>query len=226
MGIVAFALVAFGFGPAIMNPGLRKAPISLAVAAHGIIFTAWLVLFLVQTLLIGAGKARVHRQLGFVGVALAILMIVTGYNGAVAMVRRGYDLSGQLNAAADPIGLLGFQLGDLLAFGILVGAAIVYRKRSEVHERLMLLATVGPLMGAPLAHIYGHYPLLQSKGPPIIVPLVVLYSTHAIYDLLARRRIHPVSVWVPIALFVWASLRAAVINPSAAWHAFADWLVH
>jgi hypothetical protein len=36
---------------------------------------------------------------------------------------------------------------------------------------------------------------------------------------------HPVSIWGGVLLFGWANLRAAVIGPSDAWHAFAGWLV-
>jgi hypothetical protein len=225
MSLIAFGIVAAGFGPAIVDPSGRKAPINFAVAMHGLIFTAWLVLFLVQTLLIRIGQVRVHRRLGLFGASLAILMIVSGYMGAIAMARRGFDLSGDLNAAMDPLGSMVFQLGDLLAFGILVTAAIVFRRRAEIHKRLMLLATVGTLMGAPLAHVIGHYPILQTKAPLILIPLILLYSSPAVYDRITRGRIHPVSLWVPIALFVWANLRAAVIGPSATWREFAAWLV-
>jgi hypothetical protein len=37
--------------------------------------------------------------------------------------------------------------------------------------------------------------------------------------------VHPVSLWVGVALFLWTNLRAAVINPSPAWRQFARWLV-
>jgi uncharacterized membrane protein YozB (DUF420 family) len=225
MSLIAFGIVAAGFGPAIADPSGRTAPISLAVALHGMIFTAWLVLFLAQSLLIKAGQVRMHRRLGLVGASLAVLMIVSGYRGAIAMARRGFDLSGDLNSAADPLGFMVFQLGDLLAFGILVALAIVYRRRAESHKRLMLLATVGTLMGAPLTHVIGHYPILQTKAPLILVPLILLYSAHAVYDRITRGRIHPVSLWVAVALFVWANVRAAVIGPSAAWREFAAWLV-
>ena len=225
MSLIAFGIVAAGFGPAIVNPSERKAPISFAVALHGIIFTAWLVLFLAQTLLIKAGHVRAHRRLGLLGAALAVLMIVSGYRGAIAMARRGFDLSGDLNSSADPLGFMVFQLGDLLAFGTLVAFAIVYRRRADIHKRLMLLATVGTLMGAPLTHVIGHYPILQTKAPLILFPLILLYSAHAVYDRITRGRMHPVSLWVAVALFVWANLRAAVIGPSAAWREFAAWLV-
>jgi hypothetical protein len=85
-------------------------------------------------------------------------MLGVGYATAIAMGRRGFDLSGDLNAAADPLGVLVLPLGDLVSFGILVTAALCYRRRPEVHKRLMLLATSGALMAAPLAHLIAKFP--------------------------------------------------------------------
>ena len=226
MALVAIAIVIAGFGPGFVKGAGRRAPVNLLVGLHGAVFTAWLLLFLAQTLLVGKGRLGAHRRLGYVGAALAVLMVVFGYTTAIAMARRGFDLSGDLNAAADPLGLLVFQLGDLLSFGVLVGAAVWYRRRPEVHKRLMLLATVGSLMGAPLVHLISHIPPLRdTKAPVILIPFVLLYFASAVHDRLRRGRIHPVSLWGAVALFVWANLRAAVINPNPNWRQFAGWLV-
>jgi len=40
------------------------------------VFTAWMLLFLVQTLLISAGRADMHRQLGLASLVLLPVMIV------------------------------------------------------------------------------------------------------------------------------------------------------
>jgi hypothetical protein len=53
----------------------------------------------------------------------------------------------------------------------------------------------------------------------------MLLSLSAIHDRVAKGRVHPISLWVALALFVWSNLRAAVIGPSAAWHQFAGWLI-
>ncbi len=46
MAIMATATALAGFGPAIVEPGSRRAPMTWAVGLHGIVFGAWLVLFL------------------------------------------------------------------------------------------------------------------------------------------------------------------------------------
>ena len=152
-------------------------------------------------------------------------MVLTGYATAVAMARRGFDLSGDLRVEGDPIGQMVFQLGDLVTFSVLVGAALWWLRRPEAHKRLMMLATLGGLMAAPLAHLLGHFPAVRDRPPAIMLPLAALYFSCAAHDRLTRGRIHPVSLWVAIALLVSANLRAAVIGPSPAWRQFTTWLV-
>lgn len=224
MTLVAFAIVVAGFAPSTIFSGHRRAPLTAAVAAHAAVFTAWLVLLLVQTRLVGRGRIATHRRLGYAGGGLAVLMVVTGFGTAVAMARRGFDLSGDLRADADPLGQMVFQLGDLLTFSVLVAAGIAFRRRPEAHKRLMMLATLGGLMAAPLAHLLSHIPAARKVPPVILLPLVALYFSCAVHDRLTRGRIHPVSLWVAIALFAWANLRAAVVGPSPAWRRFAGWL--
>jgi hypothetical protein len=116
-------------------------------------------------------------------------------------------------------------LGDLLTFSLLVTAALIWRRRSDVHKRLMLLAAVGSLMAAPLVHLLSYVRALRAVPPLILLPLAALYFSSAIHDRLTLDRVHPVSKWVGLSLLVFAVLRAGVIGPSAAWHQFAGWLI-
>ena len=226
MALVAMAVAIAGFGPAAV--GTRKGPLTLAVGAHAVVFSCWLFLFLTQTLLIKKKRISVHRRLGYAGAVLAPLMVITGLVTVVTMARRGHDLSGDLiGSPSDVAPLLAIQLGNLLFFAVLVAAAVLLRRRSDVHKRLMLLATVGVLMMAPLAHIIGHSPFLRAiQAPIILIPLIVLLFAGAVYDRLSRGRIHPVSLWVPLALLVSLNLVDVVIGPSEAWRNFTAWLIH
>ena len=154
-------------------------------------------------------------------------MVVSGYFTTISMVRRGYDLSGYLiGESGDPWMVMVFQLGDLLCFGALVAIAVLFRRRPEVHKRLILMATIGGLMPAALSHIIGHSPIFRSLHPAIIlIPFTAFLIAGAIHDRLSEGRIHPESLWVALAVFVWSNLRAVVIGPSEAWHEFAAWLI-
>jgi hypothetical protein len=152
-------------------------------------------------------------------------MIVLGYLVTIAMARRGFDLSGDLKIEADPLRALVNPLGDLITFGTLAAGGFWYRRRSDIHKRLMLLATVGGLMPAPLAHLIGHLPLLPEMRPIILVPIALLLFASAVYDRISRGRIHSVSLWGALTIFAWDILRNAVVGPSAAWHQFAQFLI-
>ena len=141
------------------------------------------------------------------------------------MARRGFDLSGDLGIDADPLLGLVNPLGDLATFGILVAGGYWCRHRRDVHQRLMLLATVGGLMPAPLAHLIGHSPLPREMGPIIVIPIALFLFASAAYDRALLGRIHPVSLWGATVIFTWDLLLNIAIGPSAAWHQFAQWLI-
>jgi hypothetical protein len=221
MGLVAILVVVAGFGGSYWRMAAGTGSLAPIVRFHGMVFALWLVVYLAQTRLIAGRQVRWHRRLGYASIALAAAMVVLGYMTAIAGARRGFDL----NFTGDPLGYMVFPLGGLVAFAALVAAALVYRRRAEVHKRLMLFATIGPLMNAPLAHLFAHTEVLRGKVPLFLAAMVALLVASAVHDRITRGRIHPVSLWVAIALFAWGNLQAAVIGPSAAWHRFAAWLI-
>ncbi len=225
MAICTLITIVLGFAPSLIHTAARRALPSTLATAHGIVSAAWLLIFLVQSTLVATRQISVHRRLGTAVVFLAPVIIVLGYTTAVTMARRGFDLSGDLHIEADPLLGMVNPLGDLVPFGILVAGGFLYRHRSDIHKRLMLLATVGGLMPAPLAHFIGHFPRLNAMPPIIIIPLVLFLFASAVYDRVSFGRIHPVSLWVAVAIFAWQLSLNLVIGPSAAWHHFARWLV-
>jgi hypothetical protein len=225
MGIVAIFLVIAAFAPGIASSTGRNAPLTPLVWVHGAVFFSWLLLYLLQTTFIAIGRRAIHRRVGVASMLLAAALLAVGYATAITMARRGFDLSGDLAAASDPLGVVVFPLGDLVSFAVLVASAFWYRHRPAIHKRLILLATTGSLMAAPLAHLIAKFPSLREIPPIILIPLAVLYMTGALHDRIVHGRVHPVSLWGGLALLGWAQLRAAVIGPSDAWHQFAAWLI-
>jgi hypothetical protein len=139
--------------------------------------------------------------------------------------RGGFDLSGDLAIRRDPLAAIAFPLLDTAIFAVLYVAAYIYRKRPDVHKRLMLLTVFGGLLPASIAHVLGHYLFFHDK--PLFAPVLVgaFLAIGAVYDKIARHRIHPVSLWVPLSIFVLENMWAAVVIPSAAWHHVAARLV-
>ena len=92
-----------------------------------------------------AGRIAIHRRVGMLGVLLALLFIGEGYVMSVEAARRGFNLTQTVNAQGDPVGALVTRLGLFLESGVLVLIAVLYRRRSGIHKRLLLFATVGSL---------------------------------------------------------------------------------
>jgi hypothetical protein len=221
MGVVAFVVAMVGFNSTGRSALAGTGSFTPLVEVHGALFLGWLFLFIVQSRLIGGGRIALHRRLGVLGGALALAMIVVGYRASIEAARRGF----KIDRLHDPLGFLIFPLGDLSAFAVLVALALWFRKRPMAHKRLMLLATIGALMNAPLAHLIADFRTFDTMPFVILPPMIALLSASAVYDKLTLGKIHPVSLWGAIALFVYANLRAGLIGPSAAWHSFAGWLV-
>jgi hypothetical protein len=216
LAIVAAAIVFVGF---VRTYYLRDLfggpPLPPLVHLHGALFTAWLVLLLSQITLVAARRTHIHRRLGVAGVALAAFMIVVGTITAIHAARRGVTPPG----GPPPLVFLVIPLGDLLMFSILVAAGFYYRRQSETHKRLMLLATIAILAPAiarlPFAFILANGPL-AFFGLTDLVLLACIF-----YDIVSRRGLHPAYLWGGLLLVTSQPLRLAV-GSTQAWLAFAN----
>jgi hypothetical protein len=149
--------------------------------------------------------------------------------------RRGFDLSGDVVRAISRTGSRSsaattlFPLAELLSFACLVVMALWYRRRPEVHKRLMLFALI-VMVNEPLLHLVGHlsshWPMLKGSGIRISGPmLLVLLSASAVNDRLSLGQIRRVSLVTPILLIAWQVVIVFVVFPSEVWHRCAAWLV-
>ena len=92
---LAIAVTVFvGFAPTFYlrssAPSLPALPLYLQM--HGAAFTAWVILFATQVGLVASGEAQRHRQLGWLGAALAAAMVVSGTTAGVLSMRREVDI--------------------------------------------------------------------------------------------------------------------------------------
>lgn len=219
MALTAFAgfaptyyLRPFAGGPATTVSG---APITPLLHLHAAVFTAWVLLFLVQTALVARRRVRLHRRLGVAGAALAAAMLVVGMSTALTGARNGVAPPG-----VDPLLFLVVPFFDVLLFAALAAAAIWKRRDKEAHKRLMLLAYVA-LMPAPVARLPG----VLSLGPLGFYLLSFVFLLLGIaYDGASRRRVHPAYWWGGAALVLMAPGRF-LLGATEGWRAFAGWLV-
>lgn len=193
---------------------LSGGPFTLLVHVHGALFTAWVLLFIVQTALVASRRTAVHRRLGLAGALLAAAMFVAGLLLAVGTAARGAAPPG-----VDPLVFLAIPLFDMVLFALFVTAAIALRRDIEAHKRLMLLAYVSIVVAA-VARLPGVLPL----GPLAFFGLTFLFILVAgIYDLLSRGRVHRVYVWGGALYAVSVPLRL-MISSTGIWRAFAAML--
>jgi hypothetical protein len=225
MAIAMLAVAAAGFLPSLIHTGARRAPVSPLAAAHGTVFFAWLLIYLVQSRLMANRQFAMHRRVGIAASLVLVFMVVLGYAATVTMVRRGFDLSGDLRIDQDPASGATFPFTDICMFSLLAVAALAYRRRPEIHKTLMLFANI-VLMGAPLAHFIGHIPRLAAlPGAIIMVPLSVFLIAAIVRDYWLAGKVRPLTLGLAITLFLSGPIRAGLIAPSATWHRIVAWLV-
>jgi hypothetical protein len=219
MGVTVFAgfsptyyLRFFAGGP---KTTLSGGPVTRLIQVHGALFTGWVLLFIVQTVLISSRRTAVHRRLGVAGAVLAAAMVVAGTLAAIATAARGSAPVG-----SDPLAFLVIPLFDLVLFAGFVTAALLLRRDKEAHKRLMLLAYVSIIVAA-----VARLPGVLALGPPGFFGLTLLFVViAAIYDFVTRRRVHRVYLWGAALIVVSIPLRLA-ISSTAAWRAFAGMLI-
>ena len=228
MAIAAVATVFFGFAPtyylkslthaAVYPTGLPASPsLPALVHLHALVFSAWILLFLVQTTLIAAGRPRVHRRLGIVGAGLAPFMIILGVMTAIKGARDGWNPGGPY---PDSLAFMIVGLVDILIFAGFVTAGLYFRRRSELHKRLMLLATVGGLMWPAITR------MPYVAGRPILMfgLFSALVLASAVRDVWLRSPVRLVSLGGGLLILAAFPIRVA-IGLSDSWHALAAWLI-
>lgn len=228
MALVALVVVLAGFGNsyyfwpltrATVHPSGQPLAASLAAAVHlhAVAFTAWMLLFVVQVGLVSRDRVRAHRRLGRAMAWLVPALLVTGLVTAIGGARNGWNPGGPFR---DALAFLVVGLFDLVVFGVLTGAALAFRRRADLHKRLMLLGTLGGLMWPAITRV----PFLAGRFLPMFAVLALLVLTPAIRDFIVGARARWVSLAVGAGVLVLFPARAAVGN-SEWWRAFAAWLV-
>jgi hypothetical protein len=217
MAVAVLITVFLGFSRTYFLKSYYGTPeLSLLLHLHGLVFTSWVLLFLVQTILVATGRTDLHRRLGVGGAVLAALLLIVGTITVILRVKSGRP------SPIPGVPLLSFlavPLFDMVVFAILIGAGLVQRHRPDTHKRLMTLATIA-LTSAPLARL----PAVRQVGPPAFFGLTDLFIVAMlVYDLATRRKVHPATIWGGLLIVASQPLRL-MISGTPAWLAFAGWL--
>jgi uncharacterized membrane protein YozB (DUF420 family) len=187
MASIIAVIVFAGFAPSFYLRAAFQPASDLSILLHikGAVFSAWIILFLVQPILIARGSRILHRRLGWLAATIAVAMVGLVAGATVEEMQRVPP------APPAPVALA-LNTFDTVVFAILVGSAIYLRKQAEWHKRFLLSATL-ILLGAPILRLLilleGHISHELLVIDVLLVDLFFLICFAS--DLYTRRRIHP-----------------------------------
>jgi len=214
LGIYYIIVAITGFTPSYLAFVSGEFPIPPLVHVHGMMMAAWLSTFVLQSWLAASGKVARHRALGLFATGLAALV----WTSMWVMTWLG------LHSEAPPqdsflYDVLLAQLATLVLFAIFFVAAFAARRQSDVHKRLIVLATLNLLQAAidrmaflPATGLPGFWDHTFWLGALLFSPLVV-------FDVLTIRRVHPVTL-IGAGVILVVHFVAALLWTNPAWHAW------
>src|SRR2546422_10715298 len=97
MALAILATVIVGFSRSFFLRPLfpeLPSPAEMIFYVHGVVFTAWIVLLVVQASLVAGGRTELHRKIGPFSAVLAVAMVVLGTLGALIAASRATGFIG------------------------------------------------------------------------------------------------------------------------------------
>jgi hypothetical protein len=174
---------------------------------HAAAFSGWVVFFIFQSTLVRTRNVKWHRFFGWFGLALGTAMVLIGLTTAVIMGR--FDTHQLHEPGSDAFLLIPFY--DMVAFGTCFGLAILWRRKPELHRRMIFIGTCGLLSAA-----FGRFGYLAEHslffaGVDCVIFLGVLR------DLLVNRRPHRIYLFALPALILCQTFVVHTVNSNSAW---------
>lgn len=142
------------------------------VHLHGIVMSVWVLYFTAQVALIRTKNVKLHITLGFVGIALAALVIIVGMITAYdsQLIRQSAP------PGVNPHSFFIIPAGDMFLFLVFFAGAIYYRKRPLEHKSLMLMTAINftPAALFRVSVVPPEYSIWFAFGIPALIALSCL----------------------------------------------------
>jgi hypothetical protein len=216
LAVIIAAVVVKGFGPTLNERLLHPlTPVPFILYFHAAVFTSWVILFMLQTALIGTRRVKLHRKVGVLGFVLGVTLAITGVATVIVMAR--------FRTQPHPFGTpsLAIALNDMAEYSIFFGLAIYWRKKPEFHRRLMFIATCTLTSAA--------FVRLMPPDSPVewmYVGVDVLILLGLGRDWIVNKRVHPAYLYgLPAALLGQSLALYLYLSRSPAWLVIAHWLI-
>ncbi len=210
-GIAVCAVVVAGFWSSYFSKLLSvpSAPLTTLVHLHGALMSAWIALFIVQGSLVFVGRVDLHRRLGVVGFALLVLIVIVAVPTTIVATKLGGN-----HMPGPPLPGLALVAALFLEFVALGSLGLFYRRRSDIHKRLMLLAACAAMEAGVSRLPWGFLDgALKIHLVNDLLPLAVI-----VIDTVRHRRLHPA--------FLWGFTSLATAQLLSAWIAGTAWWSH
>ncbi len=188
IALTAFVVIAFA-RTYYLRPLSDLPPLGVLMQVHGAVFTAWLLVFVVQTRLVANHRIDLHMKLGYTSVGLAVLVVAVGFAAAAGAVAA---------RPVRPSGLTGVEFAaipmtTITLFAVFVALGIALRRRAALHKRFMVLAMIAVLAPAASRLIAWLDLRAQATLVQLMVPALFL-GWCLLADWRASRCVHAVYV--------------------------------
>jgi hypothetical protein len=186
--IVMAVVVCAGFGVNLAT-GRSSFAAPARLHVHALLFFGWTALFVAQSALAGRGSLALHRRLGWLAAGWMPLMVASGVYITARNVAQG-----RVPPFFEPVYFLVMNPLHILMVAALVMAAILMRRRTQWHRRLMfcsmallLAPAFGRLLPMPL--------LVPYAGIAVIIPSLGFIVAGALRDRRKQGSVHPAWWW-------------------------------
>lgn len=188
MAIMIIVIVVIGFAPSFYLRGLVHYPrpnpsISPLVLLHGVMFSAWMLIFLMQARLIARGSRDLHMKLGRLSMVFAASLVPLMIATTIGQVARANQPPG-----FTPLGWTAVPAFIIPVFATLIWGGWIWRRDSQAHKRFMLAAAI--LMVDPAL---GRIPIFPDGALGLYISEFVGWTPFLaliVWDLHSRGRIH------------------------------------
>lgn len=219
MGLALALVIVAGFARTFyLRAWFDVPPLAALLYLHGVLFSAWVALFLFQATMVARGELATHRRYGRIGIVLLPLLVAVGLMATVASAATPKPHVWGFTSAQFSL----IPLVEVAGFAGFVAAALLRRGQPAAHRRFMLLAMITAIPPATarlitLAGLNEHYLALQ------VAATAGLLGCMAIEDWRQLHRVHRITItWGALLVASWP-LRMWIAG-SAAWAPVGRWI--
>lgn len=217
MAILLVAVVFIGFAPSFYLRGVVPAyprpnpTLPPSVMFHGLMFTLWMALLVIQTQLVATRRTETHMNLGKAAMLVAIALVPVMYVTAVWGVARESHppFTDGLNWTAIPLAVIP-------AFAFLIYEAWRRRREAQWHKRLMLGASIIFVAGPGFSRIPLAPPSFWGFAIQLLAGTTLLYVPLFLWDRRTQGKVHPAS-WTGYAVAVAAAVVPLALIYTNSW---------